>query len=213
MNQQSRAFNVALEVAKQFPGFTIRPLDPADNPPYVTMVTLRRADGAVLSVVHHPPFKANDKSEISIAVRPINEAPYGLTPPSGKWSAKSKLTDADIAFEFKMQYGDQMETYVAQSMAAHREAIAFYENRAAFAQQLAATGNGKYRPAPKASDPNQVPSAYDIYCASITNKTHWIAKRFGPGNTELHVHVTDEQALAIVTMLAASQPDLRRTAP
>ena len=213
MNQQSRAFNVALEVAKQFPGFTIRPLDPADNPPYVTMVTLRRADGAVLSVVHHPPFKANDKSEISIAVRSINEAPYGLTPPSGKWNAKSKLTDADIAFEFKMQYGDQMETYVAQSMAAHREAIAFYEGRAAFAQQLAAAGNGKYRPAPTECDPNQVPSAYDIYCASITNKTHWIANRFGPGNTELHVHVTDEQALAIVTMLTASQPDLRRTAP
>ena len=208
MNQPSRAYGVALEIAKQFPGFAVQALYPDENPQYVTLVTLRRADGAILTVVHHPPFKANDKSDIHISLRKIDEAPSDLTPPSGKWSAKSRLTDAEIAFECKMQYGDQMMNYLAQGMAARREAIAFFENRAAFAQQLAATGNGKYRSPYSTGNPNQTPSPYDIYCASITNKTHWMAKYFGRDGTELHVRVTDAQALAIVRMLAQGASQL-----
>lgn len=206
MNQQSRTYGVALQVAAIFPEFTIRdPLRTGENPNYVTMMALRRADGATISISHHTPTSPNGKSEIYIFVQKIDEAPYGLTPPSGKWSAKSRLTDADIAFEFKTQCGDQMETYVAQSIAARRAAIAFYESRAALAQRLAAAGNGKYRPADTRHDPNQVPCASNIYCAGINDKTHWRVEHFNHTSTELHIWATDEQALAIVRLLAADQ--------
>ena len=205
MNPQSRAYNVALQVAALFPSFITQPLDPAENPQFVTMMTLRRADGAALHVFYHPPFKANDKSEIGISVQKIDEAPYGLTPPSGKWSAKSKLTDADIAFEAKTQYGDMWNAYWEMGIAARREAIAFYESREALAQQLAAAGNGTYRPGRPRHDLTQTPCASNIHCASTGNKTHWRVEHFNHTSTELHVWATDEQALAIVRLLAANQ--------
>lgn len=204
MNQQSRAYGVALEVAKQFPGFFVQPPAEGENPAYVTLATLRRADGAVLQVVHHTPIKPNDKSEIRISVRKIDEAPYGLTPPSGKWNAKSRLTDAGIAFEAIIQYGDMWNTYWEMGMTARREAIAFYESRAALAQQLATAGNGTYRPARSTGNPNQAPCAHDIYCAN-TKGMHWRVEHFNHTSTELHVWATDEQALAIVRLLAANQ--------
>ena len=205
MNQQSRTYGAALQVAALFPGFITQPLDPAENPQFVTMVRLRRADGAALHVFHHPPLKANDKSEIGISVQKIDEAPYGLTPPSGKWNAKSRLTDAQIAFDFKMQYGDQMHSYIEQGIAARREAIAFYESREALAQQLAAAGNGTYRPGRPRHDLTQTPCASHIHCASTGDKTHWRVEHFNHTSTELHVWATDEQALAIVRLLAANQ--------
>ena len=200
MNPQSRAYNVALQVAALFPDFITQPLDPAENPQFVTTVKLRRADGAILHVFHHPPLNANDKSEIGIYVQKIDEAPYDLTPPSGKWNAKSRLTDADIAFDFKMKYSDQMHSYIEQSMAARRAAIAFYESRATFAQQLAAAGNGTYRPGRTRHDLTQTPCASNIHCSGIDS--HWRIEHFNHQSTELHVWATDKQALAIVAMLA-----------
>ena len=202
MSQQSRAYSVALELAKQIHGFVVQPLHPDERPEYATQITLRHMNGAVISVTHHPPFKPNDKSDIHISVRKIDEAPYGLTPPSGKWGTKSKLTDADIAIEFMVQYGDQMESYVTQSLAARREAIAFYKSREALAQQLATVGNGVFRP-DRQSDPSQIQHVEHIHCSGI--ESHWRVEHFNHSNTELHVRVTDEQALAIVAILA-NQP-------
>ena len=202
MNQQSRAYSVALELAKQIHGFVVQPLHPDERPEYATQMTLRHMNGAVISVTHHPPIKPNDKSEIRISVRKIDEAPYGLTPPSGQWNAKSKLTDADIAFEAKMQYGDMWNAYWVTAMAARREAIAFYESREALAQQLATVGNGVFRP-DRQNDPSQIQHAEHIHCSGI--ESHWRVEHFNHQSTELHVWATDEQALAIVAMLA-NQP-------
>lgn len=201
MRQQSRAYGVALELAALYPEFTIAtPTHADENPHYIPAIELRRRDGATISVSHQIPIRDKDKSEISIFVRKIDEAPYGLTPPSGKWNARSKRTDADIALDFKVQYGDQMHSYIEQAMAARRAAIAFYESRAAFAQQLATAGNGKYRPA-STQYTNQMPCADNIYCAGVNDKLHWKVEHFNHSNTELHVWVTDEQALAIMRLL------------
>ncbi len=99
-----------------------------------------------------------------------------------------------------------LRSYIEQSMAARRAAIAFYESREAFAQQLAAAGNGTYRPARSTSSPNEVPCPGSIYCASVNDKTaHWRVEHFNHTSTELHIWATDEQALAIMRLLT-SQP-------
>jgi hypothetical protein len=101
-----------------------------------------------------------------------------------------------------VQYGDQMESYVAQSLAARREVIAFYKSREALAQQLATVGNGVFRP-DRQSDPSQIQHVEHIHCSGIDS--HWRIEHFNHQSTELHVWATDKQALAIVAMLA-SQP-------
>ena len=95
-----------------------------------------------------------------------------------------------------------MEAYVAQSMAARREAIAFYASREALAQQLAAVGNGVFRP-DRPENPSQIQHVEHIHCSNIQSR--WRVEHFNHTNTELHIRATDEQALAIVRLLAANQ--------
>jgi hypothetical protein len=197
-----RAYGVAMAICAQLPQFSmvIGHEHTTDSVAY----TLRRRDGAGLNIAHHPGYPRGQR-DINISVEKVPEAPYGLEAPSVKYISTPSQTDAYIAFGFMMNHYEAMQRYWMVALAARQAALDHFNERFAFARGLAATGNGTVRQSDRNTSPGHVPSTHAIDCYS-NDTSLWRVKYFHYGSTELIIHATDAQALAIVAMLAGETP-------
>lgn len=192
-----RAYGVAMAICAQFPQFNI--VDNYENRTDGNAYTLRRPDGAGLHVYHHVGYPKG-KRNIAAVVEKVPEAPYGLDEPRADWGQGTGKTNEEIAFDFAMNYYEAMQQYWFIALNARQKALDDFNERLAFARELAKAGDGTARYSDRNTSPGHVPSPCSINC--YANKTaSWTVKHFGQ-ETELHIRATDTQALAIVAMLA-----------
>lgn len=193
-----RAYGVAMAICAQLPQFSM--VIDHEHTTNSVAYTLKRRDGARLYVTHHPGWSKGER-DIHISVEKVPEAPYGLEAPSVKYISTPTQTDADIAFGFAMNHYETMQHYWFIALAARQATLDHFNERLAFAQKLAITGNGTTVQSDRNTSPGHVPSthAIDCYC-NVTSL--WRVKYFNHGSTELIIQATDAQALAIVAMLA-----------